>query len=94
MGTLEAEGITAATTGEAIGVTRLLSSVALIDLFGTGFVATAGWHISRGYVVIARRARPGRGCGGDRAPGGRAPSHRRAGRAPGGVAGEAHPSRN
>ena len=40
--TLEAEGVEAATTGEAIGLTSLLSTVALIALFGIGFVATAG----------------------------------------------------
>jgi uncharacterized protein (TIRG00374 family) len=51
--TLEAYGIPAATTGEAIGLTSLLSSAALVDLFGTGFVATAGRHLSRGYVMIA-----------------------------------------
>ena len=39
--TLEAEGIAAATTGEAIGLTSLVSTVALIALFGTGLVATA-----------------------------------------------------
>ena len=51
--TLETEGIAASTTGEAIGLTSLVSVVALIDLFGIGFVATAGRHISRGYIVIA-----------------------------------------
>jgi len=51
--TLEADGIPAATTGEAIGLTSLLSSAALIDLFGTGFVATARRHLSRSYVMIA-----------------------------------------
>jgi hypothetical protein len=40
--TLEAQGIAAATTGEGIGLTSLLSSAALIVLFGAGFVATAG----------------------------------------------------
>ena len=39
---LEADGIAAATTGEAIALTSLTSTVALIVLFGTGFVATAG----------------------------------------------------
>ena len=39
--TLEAEGIAASTTGEAIGLTSLVSTVALIALFGIGFVATA-----------------------------------------------------
>ena len=51
--TLEAEGIAAATTGEAIALTSLTSTVALIVLFGTGFVATAGRHVSHQYLVIA-----------------------------------------
>ena len=51
--TLEGEGVAAATTGEGIGLTSLLSSAALIALFGTGFVATAGRHLSQGYVTIA-----------------------------------------
>src|SRR5689334_20895645 len=51
--TLEAEGVDAATTGEAIGLTSLVSTVALIALFGIGFVATAGRHISRTYLTIA-----------------------------------------
>ncbi len=51
--TLEAEGIAAATTGEAIALTSLMSAVALIALFGTGFVATAGRHVSQGYLTIA-----------------------------------------
>ena len=46
--TLETEGIAASTTGEAIGLTSLVSTIALIALFGTGFVATAGRHLSRG----------------------------------------------
>src|SRR5580658_565985 len=50
---LEAEGIPAATTGEAIALTSLTSTVALIVLFGTGFVATAGRHVSHQYLVIA-----------------------------------------
>ena len=50
--TLENEGIAASTTGEAIGLTSLVSSVALIALFGTGFVATAGRHLSAGYLRI------------------------------------------
>jgi hypothetical protein len=45
---LEADGITAATTGEAIALTSLTSTVALIVLFGTGFVATTGRHVSTG----------------------------------------------
>jgi uncharacterized protein (TIRG00374 family) len=51
--TLEAEGIGASTTGEAIGLTSLVSSVALIALFGTGLVATTGRHVSATYLRIA-----------------------------------------
>jgi uncharacterized protein (TIRG00374 family) len=51
--TLEAEGVDTATTGEAIGLTSLVSTVALIALFGIGFVATAGRHVSRTYLTIA-----------------------------------------
>ena len=51
--TLEAEGIDAATTGEAIGLTSLVSTVALIALFGIGFVATAGRHVSHTYLTVA-----------------------------------------
>jgi len=51
--TLEADGVAAATTTEGIGLTSLLSSVALIALFGAGFVATAGRHLSRYYVITA-----------------------------------------
>ena len=50
---LEAEGVDAATTGEAIGLTSLLSTVALIALFGIGFVATAGRHVSHTYLTLA-----------------------------------------
>jgi uncharacterized protein (TIRG00374 family) len=50
---LEAEGIAAVTTGEAIALTSLTSTVALIILFGTGFVATAGRHVSYQYLLIA-----------------------------------------
>ena len=50
--TLEAKGVDAATTGEAIGLTSLLSTVALIALFGIGFVATAGRHVSHTYLTI------------------------------------------
>src|SRR6266542_4357448 len=48
--TLETEGVAASTTGEAIGLTSLVSTIAL---FGTGLVATAGRHLSRGYLTIA-----------------------------------------
>jgi uncharacterized protein (TIRG00374 family) len=51
--TLEAEGIPAATTGEGIALTSLMSTVALIVLFGAGFAATAGRHVSRQYLTIA-----------------------------------------
>jgi uncharacterized protein (TIRG00374 family) len=51
--TLESEGIAATTTGEAIALTSLTSTIALIVLFGTGFAATAGRHVSHEYVVIA-----------------------------------------
>ena len=50
---LESEGIPAATTGEAIALTSLTSTVALIVLFGTGFAATAGRHVSHQYLVLA-----------------------------------------
>jgi uncharacterized membrane protein YbhN (UPF0104 family) len=42
---LEADGIAAATTGEAVALTSLTSTIALIVLFGTGLVATAGRHV-------------------------------------------------
>ena len=51
--TLEAEGVAASTTTEGIGLTSLVSTIALIALFGTGFVATAGRHLSRGYLITA-----------------------------------------
>jgi uncharacterized protein (TIRG00374 family) len=51
--TLEAEGIAASTTGEAIGLTSLVSTIALIALFGAGLVATAGRHVSATYLRIA-----------------------------------------
>jgi uncharacterized protein (TIRG00374 family) len=51
--TLEADGVAAATTSEGIGLTSLVSSAALIALFGMGLVATAGRHISRGYLITA-----------------------------------------
>jgi uncharacterized protein (TIRG00374 family) len=51
--TLESEGIAATTTGEAIALSSLTSTVALITLFGSGFAATAGQHVSRQYLVIA-----------------------------------------
>ncbi|HEV2260580.1 MAG TPA: flippase-like domain-containing protein [Streptosporangiaceae bacterium] len=45
--------LAAATTGEAIALTSLTSTIALIVLFGTGFVATAGRHVSHQYLLIA-----------------------------------------
>ena len=51
--TLETEGVAASTTGEAIGLTSLVSTIALIALFGTGLVATAGRHLSPGYLTVA-----------------------------------------
>ncbi len=53
MSTLEAEGIAASTTGEAIGLTSLVSAAALIALFAAGLAATAGRHISQSYLMIA-----------------------------------------
>jgi uncharacterized protein (TIRG00374 family) len=50
---LETEGIAATTTGEAIALSSLTSTVALIVLFGSGFAATAGQHLSHQYLVIA-----------------------------------------
>ena len=54
--TLETEGVATSTTGEAIGLTRLVSTLALIALFGTGLVATAGRHLAHTYLVIAGAA--------------------------------------
>jgi uncharacterized protein (TIRG00374 family) len=53
---LEAEGVSAPTTSEGIGLTSLVSSAALVALFGAGFAATAGRHLSRGYVTAAGAA--------------------------------------
>ena len=54
--TMETEGVDPSTTGEAIGLTSLVSTIALIVLFGTGLVATAGRHLSHSYLVIAGAA--------------------------------------
>ena len=54
--TLETEGVATSTTGEAIGLTSLVSTLALIALFGTGLVATAGRHLAHTYLVIAGAA--------------------------------------
>ena len=51
--TLEGQGIAAATIGEGIALTSLVSSAALVALFGAGFVATAGRHLSQTYITIA-----------------------------------------
>jgi uncharacterized protein (TIRG00374 family) len=51
--TLEADGVAAATSSEGIGLTSLVSSGALIAMFGMGLVATAGRHISQGYLITA-----------------------------------------
>ena len=51
--TLETEGIAAATTGEAIALTSLESTTALIALFGSGFAATAGRHLPQAYLTVA-----------------------------------------
>jgi hypothetical protein len=47
---LEADGVAASTAGEAIG---LVSTVALIALFGARFAVTAGPHLSGSYLMIA-----------------------------------------
>jgi uncharacterized membrane protein YbhN (UPF0104 family) len=54
--TLETEGVAESTTGETIRLTSLVSTAALIALFGTGLVATAGRHLSQTYLVIAGAA--------------------------------------
>jgi uncharacterized protein (TIRG00374 family) len=51
--TLEADGVAAATTSEAIALTSLMSTVALIALFGSGFAATAGRHLPHTYLTVA-----------------------------------------
>jgi hypothetical protein len=51
--TLEEEGISVSTTGEAIALTSLMSTVALIVLFGSGFVATTGRHLPHAYLITA-----------------------------------------
>jgi len=51
--TLEARGIAASTTSEGIGLTSLVSTAALIALFGAGFAATAGRHLSGSYLMVA-----------------------------------------
>jgi uncharacterized protein (TIRG00374 family) len=51
--TLEADGVPAATTGEAVGLTSMVSAVALLVLFGAGLVMTTGRHLSHGYLMTA-----------------------------------------
>ncbi|MCW2910088.1 MAG: hypothetical protein JWL68_4877 [Actinomycetia bacterium] len=50
---LEADGVAAFTSGEAIGLTSLVSTVALVTLFGAGSAVTAGRHLSRSYLMVA-----------------------------------------
>jgi uncharacterized protein (TIRG00374 family) len=50
--TLETEGVAAATTSEAIALTSLESTTALIALFGSGFAATAGRNLPQAYLTI------------------------------------------
>jgi uncharacterized membrane protein YbhN (UPF0104 family) len=54
---LEIEGIAPATAADAIGVTSLVSSIALIALSGAGLAATAGRHLPAGYLAAAGLAR-------------------------------------
>jgi uncharacterized membrane protein YbhN (UPF0104 family) len=61
--TLEAQGIAAATTGEAIALTSLMSTVALIVLFGAGFAATAGRVIKRPRLYVYWRRMLANGAG-------------------------------
>ena len=52
VGTLEREGIEPATSADAVAVTSLVSSAALMAVFAAGFAATAGRHLSHGYVAV------------------------------------------
>jgi hypothetical protein len=55
--TLETAGIAAATTGEAIALTSLTSTIALIVLFGTGFGGEPrAWRGTSGRASIRRRS--------------------------------------
>jgi uncharacterized protein (TIRG00374 family) len=55
--TLEKEqGIAPATTTDAVAVTSLVSVTALITLFGGGFAATAGRHLSHAYLAVVATA--------------------------------------
>jgi uncharacterized membrane protein YbhN (UPF0104 family) len=50
--TLETRGHQCGHTSEAIALTSLTSTIALIVLFGTGLAATARRHVSHQYLVI------------------------------------------
>jgi len=50
---LESAGIQAATTGEGIALTTLVSTIALIALFCAGLAVTAGQHLSTEYIMAA-----------------------------------------
>ena len=52
---MESAGIPAATTAEAVALTTLVSTLALIALFGAGLIATAG-HVASVYLLIAAGA--------------------------------------
>jgi uncharacterized protein (TIRG00374 family) len=52
---MESAGIPAATTGEAVALSSLVSTLALIALFGAGLIATAG-HVATVYLLIAGAA--------------------------------------
>jgi hypothetical protein len=47
---MESAGIPAATTTEAVALTSLVSTLALIALFGAGLIATAG-HVAPVYLL-------------------------------------------
>lgn len=54
--TLEGQGVAVETSGEAIALTTLVSTSALITLFGAGLLATAGRHVSRVYLAAGAGA--------------------------------------
>jgi len=49
---LESAGVAATTTGEAVALTSLVSTVALLALFCLGLAVTAGQHVSQTYLLI------------------------------------------
>jgi uncharacterized protein (TIRG00374 family) len=53
---MEAQGVGAETSGEGIALTTLVSTSALITLFGVGLLATAGHHVSRVYLAAGGAA--------------------------------------